>query len=572
MGRGVLVLQVANEGSLSIDNLRAQLDPNKLHFFPGGGLGSFGANFSVFSYQDTIIWIDYGAGFPNKKTPGMARSLPDMAITKAMIPDAIILTHSHEDHIGGIPYIISLLPIKTNVYCSIFTKEILQNKLSDSGLDPNYFEYHILTENNKHKIKDIEFFNFFIPHSVPQAYSVGLKLPNDIKIYFTSDFKLEGHEPNFVEKDIKEFAPVDLLFADSTGALKNGKSLSEENVLLNIKELIAHTSGRIFITTFSSQVERIKGIYKIAKELSRPFGIQGFSIKNHLKAAYNAGVFDEMPSKISHVSPKSKNAIWIIAGCQAEEGSSLYKLAHNQFGRFTLSSNDTLLFSGSIIPGNEEGIFSVLNKISELGVRVIGIGESTSWPNNAPPFHASGHGQGGDIATLIEWLQPKNIVPVHGDALHFNAFENIVNKVYAQANVHFAYSGSIYSFYKNKNGDGVIAKVLDKPFGPAFIESGEIHFDMNLYERRLELSTYGLCIVVLEEASGALLNFELVGVVSQSKMSDEEKGTLHFELENICNHISHLSKKQRHRKVRQNIKMLLLSRYSKKPFIQVIEV
>ena len=561
-GRQVLVPQVKPDKSFP--DFTARLDPNTLHAAFGGGVGKFGANFAVFRYRYTTLWIDYGAGFPDPATPGMSRLLPDQNLTKGMLPDAIIFTHGHEDHIGGLQHILNLLPPKLPVYCSPYTEALLRHRLKDVRHDAESFDFRILDANTSFQFKDFEIHNFFMPHSIPQVFSVGLRtLDKKRSIYFTSDFKLQGNEPRFNQRQIQNFGPVDYLFIDSTGSLQPDMTASESEVIAGLTSLIREIPGRIFITTFASHVERLAAVYEIARKQSRSVGLQGFSLKTHLRAAFESAEFDTAPQKLSDPSPKSKNSIWIVAGCQCEPGSSFYRLAHNQLGRFQLNESDTVIYSGSMIPGNEWQIYSALNKIAERGTRVIGVsGPVFDSKKNQLRLHASGHGRKQDIQTLIQWIKPQRVVPVHGDPVHFYAFKEIIRSLSARPELHIVTNGPVYAL---KN---TLEVALENPATAGLVEAGEVHFEDSLYQRRLELSSQGICTVILNQENWEVLKVDLQGV-SSSEFVNEKFDAIHEEIARICQSLARTDSKQKEKKARERIKSVILQYLHKSPFISL---
>ncbi|HRP69733.1 MAG TPA: MBL fold metallo-hydrolase, partial [Turneriella sp.] len=232
----------------------ARLRPNKLYFAFGGGVGRFGTNFTLFHLNDTTVWVDLGSGFANHHTPGMDKNLPNRQLLLGFPPTAIFLTHGHEDHIGALPHLTEVIPHGTPIYTSPFTKALVVNRLKDRGIDPSIWEFKLIEENTQVKIGNFTVFTFFMPHSIPQCFSVGLEADaagEKKRIYFSSDFKLKGGEVRHKVAQIKKFAPVDFLFIDSTGALNEGETVDEKEVDESLERLILKIKGRIFLTTFS---------------------------------------------------------------------------------------------------------------------------------------------------------------------------------------------------------------------------------------------------------------------------------------------------------------------------------
>ena len=533
---------------------------NDLSFAFGGGVGAFGNNFSLFHESDTTIWVDCGIGFSNHQTPGLRKKLPNIELMEVYKPTAIVLTHGHEDHIGAIIHIIDFIPPNTTFYLSKFTYSLLREKMDDNQVTHSQFNYEIIQRNNCIKINHFEVSFFFMPHSIPQAFSLGLySNKSKKKLYFTSDFKTQGDEPRFNKKDIEKYAPVDYLFCDSTGSLAQGKSPNESDIIFNIGQIIKDTPNRIFITTFSSQITRLSSIVKIAEEQNRPIGIIGYSIKAHLNAAFTANEFHIDPSSFNNPSPRNKNAIWLVAGCQADGNSSFSKLVRGEKGRFQIGEGDTLLYSGSMIPGNEEAIFHALNTLSYNGVRIIGIDQSDL------KIHASGHGKQQDILQLLKWLKPKTVVPVHGDAIHFDAFENIISSEKIKTSIFKASKNSVFRIEKHN-----ISKIeFDFELKNLYMEEKEIHHDDLMYSRRISLNENGMCIVVIDKKNFSLVGLNYVAVVSQ-KLLEMFLPKLKEEIATTAKKIFNSASSRKDKRLKDKIYRINRQSLGKNPFVELI--
>ncbi|HMV35006.1 MAG TPA: ribonuclease J, partial [Turneriella sp.] len=418
-----MVPQVSADPAGIVDYPR-RLVKDQLYFAFGGGVGRFGTNFTVFHLNGVTIWIDVGSGFANHHTPGMDKNLPNRQLLLGFPPTAIFLTHGHEDHIGALPHLTEVIPVGTPIFASPFTTALVTARLKDRGIDPARWDFRLIEQDSDIEIGPFRVSTFFMPHSIPQCFSVGLEasLPQGKKrIYFSSDFKMRGSEVRHKVQNIKKFAPVDFLFVDSTGSLHEGETTDEREVDESLERLISRIPGRIFITTFASQVERIKNIVRIASGLSRPVGFLGRSLKSQWEAAF---ISREVAAPLHLQKPPSytsQNAVWLVAGCQADKNSSFSRLTHGTLAKVRLKAGDTLVYSASMIPGNEGKIYEALNLAADVGVRVVGVSGDTR-------VHASGHGKRGDIERLISYLKPRHILPVHGDPLHFHAFIDFIDQ------------------------------------------------------------------------------------------------------------------------------------------------
>jgi len=551
-----LVPQVSADPAGIIDYPR-RLEPHQLYFAFGGGVGRFGTNFTVFHLNGVSVWIDVGSGFANHHTPGMEKNLPNRQLLLGFPPTAIFLTHGHEDHIGALPHLTEVIPVGTPIFASPFTTALLTVRLKERGIDPGRWDFRLIEQDSDVGIGPFRVSTFFMPHSIPQCFSVGLEvmLPHGKKrIYFSSDFKLRGSEVRHKVQNIKKFAPVDFLFIDSTGSLHEGETMAEREVDETLERLISRTPGRIFITTFASQVERIKNIARIASGLSRPIGFLGRSLKSQWEAAF---ISREVTAPLHLQKPPSyaaQNAIWLVAGCQADKNSSFSRLTHGTLAKMRLKPGDTLVYSASMIPGNEGKIYEALNLAADAGARVVGVSGDTR-------VHTSGHGKRGDIERLISYLKPRHILPVHGDPLHFHAFLEFIDQKKLPVTVTEGHR--IYAL-----GDAPVL-VESVPDETCLVEAGEIHFDATLYRERIHLAEEGVCFVVLEPDRFAVSAISYVGVMSAQFLE-----TMYPRLLNTAQQAAlaaaQSAPRNREKKLRDFLSKLHEELIGKNPYIKIV--
>jgi len=563
--RAALVPQ-AEINFIENSEIKKQFNQSKIHFAFGGGIGSFGRNFTLFYLNNTTIWIDFGAGFSNNQTPGLSKTLPNTELAKEFPPDAIFFTHAHEDHIGGLPFIYKSLKEKTKIYGSKFTINSIRYRLDDLGLekrssiDNSKFEFIVIDENETFEINDFLVSIFFVNHSIPQSFSVGLqsKITKE-KLFFTGDFKTLGTEPRFSQKAIQDYGSIDYLFIDSTGSLSTGYSENENEILENLKELIKNHQGRVLVTTFSSQIIRLRNLFKIAEKLKRSIGIQGYSLKANLNIAYESEEFDHFILNHKNPSKNDKKSIWIISGCQADQHSAFYRLAKSELQGFTLREDDLLLYSASIIPGNEADVFWALNKISQRGVKIVGINQSYK------KIHTSGHGKQQDIIDLIKWLDPKNIIPVHGDYIHFNALQNLLEL--KNRNIHKHLEKNII-FEINSDTKEKITTIQEVENLESYIENNEIHHENTIYKLRQISAQEGVCSIVVHREKKLLLALNYIAV-STYEIIDANEEALKADIQSIVSTIDSEDDHVPYRYIKKINKINSL--YLKKnPLVQVI--
>jgi len=538
---------------LSLDP--SALDPDRLHLVFSGGVKYFGRNNTVFSYQNTNLYIDLGIGFSNHNTPGMARLLPPTDLFTTFPPAALVLTHAHEDHIGALPYIIKHLPLHLPVYGTPFTLKMVKNRLLESGIPTDLLKFHPLSSTSGFDIGPFTLKNLFMPHSIPDAYGLLISVAGK-KIFYTGDFKLTGDAPHFNKEQIQKVAPVDYLFIDSTGSLSRGGQQTEEDIGNNIESLVSNAKGRVFITTFSSQIERIKTIYRIVKKTGRALGLKGRSLSFHLEAAFESGSIEtpfwQLPSPLS----SDKKGVWLISGCQGEYRSSFWKLAHGLLPGLDLNDEDLLIYSASIIPGNHGLVFEALNLIAEKGTSIAGL------TDYEPKLHISGHASATDIATMIKWVKPDHVIPIHGDPIHFSGVEKLAKEAGVKET-------TTLRNYDLVQLTPALRKLGEYPFQTSLMEPGEIHNSPSLYTYRKNLSTEGICTLVIEQKHYRLLAIDHVAVATE-KTLNEVIPVIKEKIEEYLAAIAVDPSKTGLKKLKQKIARLHMNHLRKEPFIQLI--
>ena len=238
-------------------------------------------------------------------------------------------------------------------------------------------------------------------------------------------------------------------------------------------------------------------------ELNRPLGLLGFSMKTYLRAAKESGEFDP-GFELSNPSSRAKDAIWLIAGCQADQFSSFNRLSLGELNGFQTGPNDLVIYSASIIPGNEEPVFEALNRIAKTGARVFGVN-----PEERKLVHRSGHGKQEEQRQLLDLIKPKQVVPVHGDPLHFRSIAE--NDIFTGFNVLYAESAVFYRLDQSFEAE------LTLPQQPLYVEQSEIHTESKLYYVRKEIGSVGIFTLSIDNSSGKVLAWELTGVCSQKE-------------------------------------------------------
>ena len=379
-----------------------------------GGLGEVGKNMYCLMHEDEIIIIDAGISFPEGELLGIDSVLPDYTFLKQNEDKikALIITHGHEDHIGAIPFLLQTVNIPA-IYAPNQAKELISIKLQDRNI--RYDNLYAYTDKDILKFKHfiIEFFR--TTHSIPDSHGICLTTPNG-SVITTGDFKFDL-TPIGPMADLHKMAElgkrgVDLLISDSTNALNEGMSISEskvDNALMDIFD--KYTSERIIIATFASNIYRLKHIVETCYKHNRKICVFGRSMDNNIKISIDGGYIDHKeiiitPEEAKNLKPNE--VCLLCTGSQGEPLAALSRMADGTFRQIALRPDDIVIFSSSPIPGNALSISRTINKLYLKGVKVF---TNTSLSE----LHTSGHANQEELKLMIRLINPKYLMPFHGD-------------------------------------------------------------------------------------------------------------------------------------------------------------
>ncbi len=387
---------------------------NKTRLVVLGGLGEVGKNMYCVIHEDEIIIIDAGVSFPEGELLGIDYVLPDYTFLKQNEKKikALIITHGHEDHIGGIPFLLQTVNIPM-IYAPNQAKELISIKLADRNV--RYDNLNAYNDETILKFKNMEVEFFKVTHSIPDAHGISINTP-DGRIVTTGDFKFDM-TPIGPMADIHKMARigekgVTLLLSDSTNALNEGISISEsrvDNALYNIFE--KNKTSRIIIATFASNIYRLKHIVETCYKQNRKICIFGRSMENNLNISMNGGYIDHKellitPEEANQLKPK--DVAILCTGSQGEPLAALSRISAGTHRQIKLRPDDTVVFSSSAIPGNALSISKTINKLYLKGVKV--------YTNTfISDLHTSGHANEEELKLMLRLLMPKNLMPFHGD-------------------------------------------------------------------------------------------------------------------------------------------------------------
>ena len=393
---------------------------DELVFVALGGLGEIGMNVYLYGIgpPDDRQWlmVDLGITFPGEDEPGVDIVLPDLRFIEAESRSlaGIVITHAHEDHIGAV---IEMWPkLKVPIYTTPFAAGMLKAKLAEfgGGLRP---EINEIPASSKFKFGPFDLEYVAMSHSIPETSGLVLTTPQG-RVFHTADWKLDpapyiGQPTD--ETRISELGAdgIDILVCDSTNAFRDGTSPSETEVAASLTKIIAQQSGRVAVTTFSSNVARIKAVGDAANATGRQLVVAGRAIHRVIRVAMDAGYLPEDFAYVdqehcSYLPPREVLAL--VTGSQGESRAALARIASGEHRDIDLGHGDAVIYSSRTIPGNEKSILAIQNKLAGKGCKIITDADGL--------VHVTGHPRRDELARMFDWVKPKLMVPMHGEVRH----------------------------------------------------------------------------------------------------------------------------------------------------------
>ncbi len=395
----------------------------ELVFLPLGGVGEIGMNLGLYGYgrpgSRQWIMVDCGVTFPGPDLPGVDLVLPDIGFLAEERRNlkGIIITHAHEDHYGGLN---DLWPgLNVPVYASPFTAGMLEAK-RDFEKSRGEIPVTIFKQGDRINVGPFEIEAVGVNHSIPEPMSLIIRTPAGTVVH-TGDWKIDLHPSLGPLTDEARFRQIGdegvlALVCDSTNAMRDGVSPSEQEVSESLTKIIASAEGRVAITTFSSNVGRIRSIAEAAEEAGRDVLLLGSSMKRVVAVARDLGLMEGIKPFLAEDEfgyvPRDKVVV-ILTGSQGEPRAALAKIARDEMRNVAFSAGDTVVFSSRTIPGNEKAINDIKNGLVEQGIHIITDSEAL--------VHVSGHPRRTELQQMYQWLRPQILVPVHGEAAHLTA-------------------------------------------------------------------------------------------------------------------------------------------------------
>jgi ribonuclease J len=395
------------------------LPGNALRVIPLGGLGAIGRNMTVFEYGGKLLVVDCGVLFPDVDSPGVDVILPDFSSILDRLNDvqAIVLTHGHEDHIGGVPY---LLAHKRDIPLvgSQFTLALVEAKLAERRIEPYSLT---VSEGQTERLGPFECEFFAVNHSIPDALAVAVKTPAGIALH-TGDFKMDQVPLDGRLTDLAGFARlgatgVDLLLSDSTNAEIPGFVTPEREIGPVLDSIFAKATGRIIVASFASHVHRVQQVLDAAHAQNRVVAFIGRSMVRNMGIARDLGLLRIPPGLVvgldEAMEQPGDRIVLMSTGSQGEPMSALGRMALGDHRHVTIAAGDTVVLASSLVPGNETAVYRVINQLSRAGALVV--------HKDVAKVHVSGHSPAGELLYLLNVVKPRNFMPVHGEWRHLRA-------------------------------------------------------------------------------------------------------------------------------------------------------
>ena len=400
---------------------RKEKPAGKIRIITLGGLGEIGKNMTVIEYENDMIIVDCGLGFPDDDMPGIDLVIPDITYLEANKEKfrGVLLTHGHEDHIGAVPYL--LRSINVPVYGTPLTLGIIRNKLEEHVL-PWKADLRNVNAGDKVKLGVMEAEFIHVNHSIADACALAIRTPLGTLVH-TGDFKLDTTPIDGEMMDIVRLGEIGkegvlLLMCESTNAERPGHTPSERKVGASLEYIFTtHQKKRIIIATFSSNVHRVQQIIDTSARHKRKVAVTGRSMLNIVSAAMELG-YMKVPQgvlvDINDIKRYKPNELTLITtGSQGEPMSALYRMAYSDHSQVSLDSNDLVVLSASAIPGNEKLVGRIINELSRNNVEVL--------HDAVVEVHVSGHACQEELKLMQALIKPKYFMPVHGETRHLCA-------------------------------------------------------------------------------------------------------------------------------------------------------
>lgn len=477
------------------------LTPGGLRVTALGGIGEIGRNMTVFEHLGRLLIIDCGVLFPGHDEPGVDLILPDLRHLDGRLDDveALVLTHAHEDHIGAIPFLLKMRA-DIPVVGSRFTLALVAEKCREHRIKPNLVQV-AEGQRSTHGVFECEY--FAVNHSIPDALAIAIHTGAGTVLH-TGDIKLDQLPMDGRPTDLPGMsrlgdAGVDLFLCDSTNAEIPGVGPSESEIGPTLHRLIRGAEGRrVIVACFASNVDRVQSIVDAAVALGRRVSFVGRSMVRNMAIARDLGFLQVSDANVVDIGAAEMmppgSLVLVTTGTQGEPLSALSRMSRGEHRSITITADDLIILSSSLIPGNEEAVYGVIDALSKIGARVV--------TNQQARVHVSGHAYAGELLFLYNGVRPRNVMPVHGTWRHLRANAKLAARTgVPEESIMLAENGVSVDLV---GGQASIAGAV--PVGKMFIDglvSGDVG-EATLGERLILSSGFIAVTVVVHRGTGKI--------------------------------------------------------------------
>ena len=463
-----------------------------LRIIPLGGLGEVGKNMTVYEHGGDLIVVDAGLAFPRDEHLGVDLVLPDISYLEGKRVNAVVLTHGHEDHVGGLPYLLRQVDCD-KVIATKLTLGLIKSKLDEHGLSAST-ELQEAVVNEPIEVGSFKLDFVRMAHSIPDCVAIVLETDAG-RVLHTGDWKLDHTPVDGLKTDVGRLAElgnqgIDLLLGDSTNAERPGMTGSERLVGEAFRTLIPLRKGRILVVSFASNVHRMQQAIDVAKQVGRKVAIVGRSMRKNLNIAKGLGYLDvpeHMLVKPQEAMELPPGQVMILCtGSQGEPMSALTRIAYNDHPSISIERGDTVILSAKPVPGNELRVHDSINRLAQMGAEVL--------HQEIAPVHVSGHACSEEMRTLLSLVRPRAVMPVHGEYRMLAAHGQLAREAGIPADaILIGENGSVVELEQGRT-----PRIVDRiESGVTFVDGlgvGDVR-DVALRDRR-RLSEDGVLIIV----------------------------------------------------------------------------
>jgi ribonuclease J len=486
-----------------------------------GGLTEIGRNMTVFEYKSKLLIVDCGVLFPEDNQPGIDLILPDFSYIRDRLDDVIgiFLTHGHEDHIGAVPYLLRERG-DIAIYGSALTLALITAKLKEHRITPLTRE---VKEGGTEDIGPFTLEFVAVNHSIPDALAVVINTGAG-RVLATGDFKMDQLPLDGRVTDLRTFARlgeqgVDLFMVDSTNADVPGFTPSEREIMPALNQVISSTKRRVIVASFSSHVHRVQQIIDVAAQHGRKVVFIGRSMVRNMKIAEDMGYLNvpaDLVIDAKYLDQYDDNVVLICTGSQGEPMAALSRMANGDH-QIRVGEGDTVILASSLIPGNENSVFRIINELTRFGAKVVHKANAM--------VHVSGHAAAGELMYCYNIVKPKYVLPIHGEWRHLKAnAELAIQSGVPRGNTFIIDNGVVIDMV---NHEAEIVGAI--PVGFVFVDGQSIGdiTESSLKDRRI-LGEEGFisCVVVIDSQNGKIVagpDIHARGFNEDAAMFDEVK-------------------------------------------------